>query len=113
MSFDPLEADYPEAILRAIDGDTGARARLEQDPPDAPTHHRRSARMAGVALATAAVVGTTRALDDDGEADSAIEIIVEAPKPDPSRAVEVIFVPQDPRASVAIVRRWLLPSALQ
>jgi hypothetical protein len=99
VSEAPLEDLYDPATLRAIEGWSADGPTVE------PLPVWRRAAFAG-AVTTALVTGVREALEDD-EAEPAVEI-------DRGRGrarlepVTLYLVPGEPRASVAIVRPWLL-----
>ena len=101
---------YNEATLRAIDH--------RREPPRARTEParrlgREGVRTDGVLVAGALTAGLLRgvhtALDGD-ESDDAIVETLDEERSGPSAAVSVHLVWGEPAASVAIVRRWLLPT---
>ncbi len=135
MDHDPLADVYSDDMVRAIDGDRIARARLETvlevtatgdadaDGPGTDIAVRSAGtdievravarrRVAGTAMAVAAFTGVRDALENTDD-DDPIEIIEEAPTAGPLAPVEVMLVPYNPTASLAIVRPWLLPSHRQ
>lgn len=98
MSGRGLEDVYDEATLRAIDGWSPGEATVE---PVAPW---RAVAIAGGL--TAALVGGVREAFEDVE--EALEEVELAPRTSRLEPVTLYFVPGEPRASVAIVRPWLL-----
>ena len=99
MSEPPLEELYDPATLRVIDGWS------REQPAVEPTRPWRRAAVAG-AIKTALVTGVREALEDEEE-DAVVDIdrVRERSLLEP---VTLYFVPGEPRASVAIVRPWLL-----
>lgn len=94
-----LEEVYDSATLRAIDGDQAAVVAVERAS-------RIRGTAAGAAMMTSLVTGVRDSLDL--EPDVAYEEIDPGFVGDPDRAVTLYFVPGDPHASKAILRRWLL-----
>ena len=99
MSEPTLEDLYDPATLAVIDRWSSESRTVE---PAAPW---RRAAFAG-AVTTALVTGVADALED--EADEAVVEIDRGVSRTPLEAVTLYFVPGEPRASVAIVRPWLL-----
>jgi len=99
MSEPPLEELYDPATLRVIDGWS------REQPAVEPARPWRRAAVAG-AITTALVTGVREALEDEEE-DAVVDIdrVRERSLLEP---VTLYFVPGEPRASVAIVRPWLL-----
>lgn len=113
VNDDPLHAVYSDDILERIDRVLAPSPAESSDPRPASGRHRLRGHAAGVALATATVTGVRDALDDD-VADRAIETFdpTWGVAGGPHQAVTLFFVPNDPFATRAIVRPWLLPSAV-
>lgn len=107
-SAPPLEELYGPATLAAIERGAGE--------PTAAATSRGNGSWRGAAMAMAAgatVAGLARGLRDPAEDDSVEtdEVVEPADAIADARLepVTVVLVPGDPAASVAIVRRWLLP----
>jgi len=78
---------------------------LEPAHPGAIARFRRGA--AGAALTTALVTGVREAIEP--EAEEVLEEIDNGVFGGPSEFVSLFYVPNDPRATLAVVRPWLAP----
>lgn len=97
MSDPPrFEEIYDEETLRALD---------EWRPPAQRPLRGWRARAAGGALATALVTGVKDALDTDELEPEISEL--DPGQPSHLQPVTLLWVPDDPAATVAIVRPWL------
>ena len=99
MSEPSLEDLYDPATLAVIDGWSSVTRTVE------PVPAWRRAAAAG-ALTTALATGVREALEDEAE-DPVVEID-RAPERTRLEPVTLYFVPGEPRATVALVRPWLL-----
>lgn len=89
---------YDDATLAAIESWPNRRGEPARGP---------RAAFSGAVLA-AGLVGARVALEDEADPEPVVEV-----RPTrgggPLQGVEVLFVPGDPAATVAVVRPWLLP----
>lgn len=101
----PLEDVYDEATLAALD----AGVEPERDDPDdaagdaaAPARWRGS--LAGGAVLAGIALGLKEVFDPEPDGGSMIEVVRDTGA-EPVDGVTLYFVPDDPQATVAVVRR--------
>ena len=101
----PLEEVYDAATLAALD----AGVEPERDDPvgvdgDAPTGARWRGSLAGGAVLAGIALGLKEVFDPDPDPDATIEVVRDTGT-EPVDGVTLYFVPDDPQATVAVVRR--------
>ena len=106
---DHLAAWYDQDTLARIDATLAAYDEHEAEGPDQPLGLTRQTT-AGLAIAVAALTGVKEATEPGSK--EIFEEIDPAIDTDADQFVSIYFVPNDPRASRAIVRPWLAPSVL-
>ena len=100
-----LEDVYDEATLAALD----AGVEPEREDPataadDAPTAARWRGSLAGGAVLAGIALGLKEVFDPEPEGGSMIEVVRDTGS-EPVDGVTLHFVPDDPQATVAVVRR--------
>ncbi len=104
---DHLAAWYDQDTLARIDATLAAYDKGEVEELDRPLGMARQTT-AGLAITVAALTGVKEAIEPGSK--EIIEEIDPGVDTDADQFVTIYFVPNNPRASRAIVRPWLAPS---
>lgn len=100
-----LEDVYDEATLAALDAGVEPEREPTADEDEAPAAARWRGSLAGGAVLAGIALGLKEVFDPEPEGGSMIEVVRDT-RPEPVDGVTLHFVPDDPQATVAVVRRW-------